>query len=70
MKLLTPQQQEEIGRAVLLARSGGCPWKLLVSTYNRSREQLWRYARAVREKDVASPQMQHRETCGGAPAAA
>ena len=68
--LLTPEQQHEIGCAVLRARAGGCPWKLLENTYDRSRMQLWRYASAAGLKDVTSGQMLHLQRCGAEEAAA
>lgn len=52
---MSAEQQAQLGRAVLQARSVGVPWKVLESVYGRSRAQLWRYAIA---------KMQHHECCG------
>lgn len=45
------KQARTIGAACLRARRDRTPWKLLERQYNRSRVQLWRYARRGDGKD-------------------
>jgi hypothetical protein len=59
---MTAEQQRELGHAVLSARAGRTPWKVLERLYGRSRMQLQRYARAVRPQHPFS-KMIHLRHC-------
>ena len=61
---MTPDQQLELGRAVLKGREGQVSWKGLERIYGRSRRQLQRYARQAEGKmSHLSPKMSHLECC-------
>ena len=45
---------EEIGPALIEARTNGVPWKLLERKYELSRQRLWQLMQAAEGEDLAT----------------